>query len=378
MNVSVGRNEPCPCGSGKKYKKCCGAQKTVSITSIIEQEILALQTQVIQYAMHEYEEELVEDFEEKLDELLTEDEDELEFYSFVHTIWYALFVPVENGETILQQFIKGRSKMIQRPMVKEILQSWTNPRPIAGRLLSLSSDSMKVKDTLTEEIISIKLLEPTEPEENSFVFGFLVPFGGESILFTSVFDLEGEKDDREEFYLKEVFENSGYEDPIEFLKDEFLTLMNDVPYETMEYGAEDFEWKSPIHKEVADLFEAEMKKLEAPNTLIATGFILWNQYCEVAPRMTKKPATYAAAIHYINASVNPMIDITKKEIAQAYGISASTLGSAIADLEMDLQDIIMELRSVHLENIIEGLAAQGINPFDDLEDDDDDDEYIPF
>jgi len=24
-NVSkVGRNDPCPCGSGKKYKKCCG------------------------------------------------------------------------------------------------------------------------------------------------------------------------------------------------------------------------------------------------------------------------------------------------------------------------------------------------------------------
>ncbi|MEP7218160.1 MAG: SEC-C metal-binding domain-containing protein [Bacteroidota bacterium] len=21
----MGRNEPCPCGSGKKYKKCCGA-----------------------------------------------------------------------------------------------------------------------------------------------------------------------------------------------------------------------------------------------------------------------------------------------------------------------------------------------------------------
>lgn len=22
----VGRNDPCPCGSGKKFKKCCGAQ----------------------------------------------------------------------------------------------------------------------------------------------------------------------------------------------------------------------------------------------------------------------------------------------------------------------------------------------------------------
>ncbi|HNI57821.1 MAG TPA: SEC-C metal-binding domain-containing protein [Elusimicrobiota bacterium] len=21
---TIGRNDPCPCGSGKKYKKCCG------------------------------------------------------------------------------------------------------------------------------------------------------------------------------------------------------------------------------------------------------------------------------------------------------------------------------------------------------------------
>jgi uncharacterized protein len=25
MQAKVGRNEPCPCGSGKKFKKCCGA-----------------------------------------------------------------------------------------------------------------------------------------------------------------------------------------------------------------------------------------------------------------------------------------------------------------------------------------------------------------
>jgi preprotein translocase subunit SecA len=25
VGTKVGRNEPCPCGSGKKYKKCCGA-----------------------------------------------------------------------------------------------------------------------------------------------------------------------------------------------------------------------------------------------------------------------------------------------------------------------------------------------------------------
>ncbi len=24
LTPKIGRNEPCPCGSGKKYKKCCG------------------------------------------------------------------------------------------------------------------------------------------------------------------------------------------------------------------------------------------------------------------------------------------------------------------------------------------------------------------
>jgi preprotein translocase subunit SecA len=24
VEIKVGRNDPCPCGSGKKYKKCCG------------------------------------------------------------------------------------------------------------------------------------------------------------------------------------------------------------------------------------------------------------------------------------------------------------------------------------------------------------------
>ena len=26
VGKKIGRNDPCPCGSGKKYKKCCGRQ----------------------------------------------------------------------------------------------------------------------------------------------------------------------------------------------------------------------------------------------------------------------------------------------------------------------------------------------------------------
>src|ERR1051326_8177566 len=27
MKETVGRNDPCPCGSGKKFKKCCAAKR---------------------------------------------------------------------------------------------------------------------------------------------------------------------------------------------------------------------------------------------------------------------------------------------------------------------------------------------------------------
>ena len=30
MEKKCGRNDPCSCGSGKKYKKCCGVKKKIS------------------------------------------------------------------------------------------------------------------------------------------------------------------------------------------------------------------------------------------------------------------------------------------------------------------------------------------------------------
>ena len=31
ISRKIGRNEPCPCGSGKKYKRCCGSTLTEPI-----------------------------------------------------------------------------------------------------------------------------------------------------------------------------------------------------------------------------------------------------------------------------------------------------------------------------------------------------------
>ena len=37
--VKVGRNDPCPCGSGKKYKQCC--QQKIETTALLEASVLS-------------------------------------------------------------------------------------------------------------------------------------------------------------------------------------------------------------------------------------------------------------------------------------------------------------------------------------------------
>ena len=32
--MKIGRNTPCPCGSGKKYKKCCLGKNVVPVQSL--------------------------------------------------------------------------------------------------------------------------------------------------------------------------------------------------------------------------------------------------------------------------------------------------------------------------------------------------------
>lgn len=31
QSPKIGRNQPCPCGSGRKYKKCCGSVKSPNV-----------------------------------------------------------------------------------------------------------------------------------------------------------------------------------------------------------------------------------------------------------------------------------------------------------------------------------------------------------
>ena len=47
----VGRNDPCPCGSGKKYKKCCGDNRKSNRINSIDEYSLDQRTSIMYNAM---------------------------------------------------------------------------------------------------------------------------------------------------------------------------------------------------------------------------------------------------------------------------------------------------------------------------------------
>jgi tetratricopeptide (TPR) repeat protein len=350
MTENIGRNEPCPCGSGKKYKKCCGAKEAVSITHVLENEMEELQKNLIHYALNHYEDEVFTGFEEYQDYFEIEEE-ELQFYEFVYTIWFSLFYALEDGETILKEFISSQAGKLKRPKLKQILQSWTEARTIAGEITHVENNALIVVDGFTSEKYDVVLPNNQRPfEAGSFFLGFLLPFDQKHIFFPAPFDLP-ELPLREAIdFIELKSQAAGYDSPQEFLADFFMELMRDLTMVGGQVDIEGLDWKAPVYKEVAELLKKNLVSLGEATPIVDLGIILWYQFCEKKQKKIKKPNLYAAALHYLLSTFNHMISgLTQKEIANMYNVPVGSLSSTYREMDDELEEEIRKVIEISLE-----------------------------
>jgi tetratricopeptide (TPR) repeat protein len=346
MNVKVSRNDLCPCGSGKKYKKCCGANEAVSITHMIESEIDDLQKQILHFAFSHYDDELYNDFED-LDQVITvEDEKQNEFFQFVHAIWFSLFWELDDEERIIDKFISSESKKIKRTKLREILHTWTKARTIAGKIVEINSNTLTVENGLTGERLDIVVADLQEsPENGSFFVAIILPYGQKHVFFPAPFDLPDLDPEFAFDYIKQQSKEKGYDLPEDYLTDRFIEIMNELPMISQHVEIEDFEWPAPIYQEVAEIFQRRLTTLGVEKPVIDVGIVLWYQFCQKKQKRIQNPTVYVAALHYLLSMVVPMEHtFTQKELAELYSVSVGTMSSnyrEIADLlETDIRKIL--------------------------------------
>ena len=365
MVETIGRNEPCPCGSGKKYKKCCGANEAVSITHLLEGEIDELQKRLLHFALDHYEDEVYTAFEDFQDHFHIDDEEERQFYEFVYTIWFSLFFPLDNEETILEHFIAAEAGKIKRPKLKQILQSWTDARAIAGEITDVDNNVLTVVDGFSSE--RFEALVPSTPrsfEKGTFFVGFLLPFNQMHVFFPTPFDLTNLPLNQAIDFIEEKSLLADYESSQEFFTDFFMEIMKDLTEVGGMVDIDGMEWPSPIYKEIAEKFKSSLEELGERAPTVDIGIILWYQFCEKRQKRIKNPNLYVAAVHYLMTMIGHMESpLTQKETAKLYGVPVGSLSSTYREMEAELEE--------EINKIIE-LSYEEANEIDDLF------ETIPF
>ncbi|MEH7440590.1 SEC-C metal-binding domain-containing protein [Neobacillus drentensis] len=343
------RNDPCPCGSGKKYKRCCGAGEAVPITTIIEGEIDELQKQILHYAYHHFGHVLQDDFEsfEEMSEL--DDEQEREFFELIHTVWFSLFEGLDDGETIIEKFIHGQISKIKRPKLKQILQTWTFARTFAGKVISIDENKLTVEDGISSEQLDtiVTSLSPTV-KEGSFIIGILVPYDQSYVFFPSAFDLPELMPEHAYSYIEECSMNAEYDSPQEYLTDNFLEVLGELPMIGGLLEIDEIEWPAPVYKEVVDILREKLISL-VPPPIVDLGVILWINYVQRKQKRILNPNLYAAAMHYLLTTITPMnVMYTQKELAEQYGVNARSISSIVSELDGVLAEDIAQLMELGL------------------------------
>ncbi|PKH08632.1 SEC-C metal-binding domain-containing protein [Planomicrobium sp. MB-3u-38] len=169
--VTVGRNDPCTCGSGKKYKKCCGVNETEN--GLVQEQNLVLQA-VLQdfFSSHprpSQQKGLVE-WKNKTEDLLVPLYGEEKSGGIIGDVYF-----FSQQADIWNSFIEGKIRQEQRPQIRQILTSWSNPAFLAGEILSVSDYRAQMRDLLSQEIYEIDVNESFPAEAGNIALGFYLP-----------------------------------------------------------------------------------------------------------------------------------------------------------------------------------------------------------
>ncbi len=318
----VGRNDLCPCGSGKKYKKCCEGQQQINIQSLINEEIESiLQTFYTSYPERKDIREYIElvqawspAIKDKLQRELIEAVALDEFFFHLRPdIW--------------EGYLKRQMKRTVRPQTVALLKNWTNPQIFIGLVEVVEDGYFKAIHTLTGEAFWIRRENNKPIPEGMHVFAFLLPDGSHKedhrLAVSTMIFFPAEHKKVFEAITKE-FEAQNLE-ATAYLQQNHLQLWTklvDGGYEGEEF--------TTFEQDVIAQAKAFLATHQLPEETIMP--ILEDYLLEQQPKARKPEAIAAGAIRFAQEKGLFDVKFTVKEISEHFGISASSLNKYYQDL----------------------------------------------
>jgi SEC-C motif len=184
--MSVGRNELCPCGSGKKYKKCCGVVTPITeLRSRHEQKLQKEYAGWVERLNHfvggQVTNEAISDARSRFAQEigLTEDTIMRPEWAAHFFNWFVLDEKV-GGTTMLENYVKQHG----RRMEPDLRKAFTGLHLNAYEIVDIDRDVLTVRQPLTEEEHYLLRSNNLNVEKGQIIVGRLLNLGLRDMLFS--------------------------------------------------------------------------------------------------------------------------------------------------------------------------------------------------
>ncbi len=323
--MTLGRNDPCPCGSGKKYKRCHGAKDVVSVQKVVDDELL----QIVEYYYAEYPKNnkdlfdlnmLMNTWVSKLSGVWEEEQIEL------LTLDYYLLI---KNQVQWNNYIEKQMKKSLRPAVAQVVEQWTNPMILIGKVIDVEEKIILVEDVISGNRYEVEKLEDMDIDKLSYVMGIVFPDsrkGPNGLSVVTGLIIISKMLEKEMKKIKDFAKKSKLDSQV-FLKKNLL--------ECCEILLEDENNKPeipPLHLEMLDILDDFMREIGLIDDML---MVIFGTYLtEYSPNPRKLEAAVAGAVRFGKEYLR--IDDfawTNKDIAEMFGVSTSTIQKYFEEIE---------------------------------------------
>lgn len=351
------RNSLCPCGSGKKYKKCCGLKNAVPKEKVVEEELHTVLQKYFENPM-----ESISDIDElecyerewhqKLKRVMSRDmiqELVLKYFLFIarRDLWKRYLLKIQNRQI--------------RSVAKDVLVTWQNSFVLFGTVTMVDVDSFEVTEVLGHDAYTLAREKTIAVQEGELVFGIVLSDRrafDDGVFLLSVQTISTEVSVTIRELIVTMAKDSEQTTSYDFFKAHMLDIYS-IIYSS-EYSDDDFFGERiNEHEEVLLIVKEELQSRKVSQENIHAVKMFGEAYLVKEMPNFRKPAVVAAAI--VTAAVEfgilPIFTgMSKKELAEIFGVSVTAMMNHVRTLEDVLFELMLE------ENVEEVVYLIGTYP----------------
>ncbi|WP_183163917.1 SEC-C metal-binding domain-containing protein [Alteribacter keqinensis] len=338
--AKVRRNDPCPCGSGKKYKKCCMNKQEALSTATLqdEKDYQQFLPKVVEFSTP-YEEELQASIWKDVNELWVLKKADQQAFVQSMSLWSLFNAKVVDGKTIVEMYIDKHGASYSESF-QQFLTQWKQIRPAVYRVEQVEGKQMTIVEWFDKTRIPMEITETTKQlSEQDLIIGYLYPTLSGYALGSDIMIIPEDFVDTFEYEWKKfhTFFSKPGESERDLLTREYpsaLQILSGILTE-LAIGIKD-DILSDKAQECFDILIENISLNEFPYTKIIHARLLWTEFIEKkSPRITK-PEVFAAALEYWMYQLSaPEKKVSQKSLAEKYGVSSSTISNKFKQFDLD-------------------------------------------